>query len=246
MTEGTLLGGSVRYRQPATGFRSGLEPVLLAASVPAQAGERVLEAGTGAGAALLCLAARVDGVQATGVEIDPELACLAGDNATANGFGGVNIVTGAIKKVELSGRFDHAIANPPYHPPDGSRSPIARRETAKRGSAAVIAAWVACLGATLRHRGTLTLILPASMVPHCLRAMEAAQCPCAILFPLWPKVGRPAKLVLLRGIRLGRMPMRLLPGLVLHRPDGSFTEAAMALLEDAAPLSLDGHAAPGS
>jgi tRNA1Val (adenine37-N6)-methyltransferase len=50
-TEGHLLGGRIRYRQPDTGFRSGLEPVLLAASVPARPGEHVLEAGTGAGAA---------------------------------------------------------------------------------------------------------------------------------------------------------------------------------------------------
>ena len=57
-TEGTLLGGRVRYAQPARGYRTGIEPVLLAAAVPAVPGQAVLEAGTGAGAALLCLAAR--------------------------------------------------------------------------------------------------------------------------------------------------------------------------------------------
>jgi tRNA1(Val) A37 N6-methylase TrmN6 len=46
-TAGTLLGGRVSYRQFAAGHRSGFEPVFLAAAVPAQAGERVLEAGTG-------------------------------------------------------------------------------------------------------------------------------------------------------------------------------------------------------
>ncbi|HLB98700.1 MAG TPA: SAM-dependent methyltransferase, partial [Acetobacteraceae bacterium] len=59
LTEGHLLGGRVRYAQPREGFRSGIEPVMLAAAVPARTGERVLEAGSGAGAALLCLAARV-------------------------------------------------------------------------------------------------------------------------------------------------------------------------------------------
>jgi tRNA1(Val) A37 N6-methylase TrmN6 len=52
-TDGHLLGGRVIYRQPATGFRSSIEPVLLAASVPSTPGEHILEAGTGHGAALL-------------------------------------------------------------------------------------------------------------------------------------------------------------------------------------------------
>jgi len=65
-THGHLLGGSVQYAQPRHGFRSGIEPVLLAASVPAKAGDRVLEGGSGAGAALLCVAARVAGVDGVG------------------------------------------------------------------------------------------------------------------------------------------------------------------------------------
>src|SRR5277367_7136876 len=80
LTEGHLLGGRVRYAQPRDGFRSGIEPVLLAAAVPARAGERVLEVGSGAGAALLCLAARVSGVVGLGLERDAALAALAADN----------------------------------------------------------------------------------------------------------------------------------------------------------------------
>jgi tRNA1(Val) A37 N6-methylase TrmN6 len=246
ITEGTLLGGRVRYSQPAHGFRSGIEPVLLAAAVPARPDERVLEAGTGAGAALLCLAARVPGLGATGVELDPAVARLAAANAAANGFDTIRVIEGPIESVKLDGPFDHAIANPPYHPPDGSASPVTGRDLAKRGSATLLETWVRRLAAPLRDRGTLTLVLPAALVPAALRTLEDARCPCSALFPLWSKACRPAKLVLLRGIRLGRTPMRLLPGLVLHEPGGSFTEAARALLEDAAPLRLDSHAAPGN
>jgi tRNA1(Val) A37 N6-methylase TrmN6 len=202
-----------------------------------------LEAGTGAGAGLLCLAARVPGIAATGVEIDPEIACLAATNAAANGFDQIRIIQGPIESVRLDGPFDHAIANPPYHPPNGSASPVTERETAKRGSAEMIDTWVRRLSPLLRDRGSLTLVLPASLVPAALYAMDEARCPCSALFPLWPKAGRPAKLVLLRGLRLGRAPMRLLPGLVLHQPDGAFTQAAGSLLEDAAALSLDGNPA---
>ena len=239
ITEGRLLGGRVIYRQPRTGFRSGIEPVLLAASVPARPGEHVLEAGTGAGAALLCLSARVPQVRAAGVEADAALAALAAENARANGFTEIAIVAGRIETVSFARGFDHALANPPYHPADGTASPDPLRETAKRSSDTVMATWIERLSGALRDRGSLTLIVPAARCPTCLAAMAASRCPCSVLFPLWPKLGRPAKLVLLRGIKNTRGGMRLAPGLVLHDPDGAFTQDAQAILAGGAGLRLD-------
>ena len=91
MTQATLLGGRLRYAQPHAGFRTGIEPVLLAATVAARPGQRVLEAGTGAGAALLCLAARVPGIAATGIERDPALAEFARANFAANARAGCTV-----------------------------------------------------------------------------------------------------------------------------------------------------------
>jgi tRNA1Val (adenine37-N6)-methyltransferase len=238
-TDGYLLDGRVRYTQPATGFRSGIEPVLLAASIPARPQERVLEAGTGAGAALLCLGARIPGIQAVGVEANEELARLATANARANAFDGIQVIADRIETATLAGPFDHALANPPYHAPDGTESPDAARESAKRGSQALIRAWVDRLGGCLRDSGSLTLILPSGLVPACLSAMTDCHTPCTTIFPLWPKADRLAKLVLLRGVRRGRTPMRLMPGLALHQPDGAFTDAARAILRDGRELAID-------
>ena len=238
-TDGHLLGGRLIYRQPTVGFRSGIEPVLLAASIPARPGDHVLEAGSGAGAALLCLAGRVPGVHVTGVEIDPETAALAVINAGANRFPDIAVVVDPIETVALPRRFDHAMANPPYHLSAGSVSPIAVRETAKRGSETMITGWIERLSRSLRPRGSLTLIVPASAVPVCLSAMAGARCGCTAIFPLWPKTDRPAKLVLLRGVKDSRAPLRLMPGLIMHRPDGSLSDAAQAVLRDAAPLPVD-------
>jgi tRNA1Val (adenine37-N6)-methyltransferase len=74
----------VSYRQPIDGYRTGIEPVLLAASVPARSGQRVVEAGTGAGAGLLCLLARVAGLSAIGIERDADMAALARRNLADN------------------------------------------------------------------------------------------------------------------------------------------------------------------
>ncbi|HET6605698.1 MAG TPA: methyltransferase, partial [Rhodopila sp.] len=188
-TEGTLLGGRVHYRQPAQGFRSGIEPVLLAAAVPAQPGERVLEAGTGAGPALLCLSARVPGCAVTGAEIDPELAVIAAENATANGFSNARATPGDIVNTTFPEPFDHAMANPPYHSPASSPSKDPVRRLAKVGSESLIETWIARMAAGLRRHGTLTLIVAAGMAPGCIAAMAAARCRCTVLFPLWPKPG---------------------------------------------------------
>ncbi len=238
-TDGHLLNGRVVYRQPAAGFRSGIEPVLLAASVPAKPGDHVLEAGSGAGAALLCLMMRVPGVQATGVEMQPGLAELAAANAASNGFSAMRIIPERIELAALPAVFDHAMANPPYHRPEGSISPDVGKETAKRASTMLIGRWIERLGGALRHRGTLTLSVPAGLVPACLQIMAEARCPCTAVLPLWPKAGRAAKLVLLRGIKGARGPMQILPGLVLHRADGSYSEAAETVLRTGSALPFE-------
>jgi tRNA1Val (adenine37-N6)-methyltransferase len=229
-TTGHLLNGRVRYSQAKDGFRSGIEPVLLAASVPARAGERVLEAGTGAGAALLCLAARVPGMQGVGIERDASLVALAEQNAAANGWPALRFITADMASLPALGAFDHACANPPYHAAEGTASPDAARRAAKRSSAELLSVWTTALARQLRPRGTLSFILPAASLPLAVQVLTDSGCQPAAMLPLWPKPGRPAKLLLLRGVKGGRMPFRVAPGLVLHTDDGRFTPEADAVL----------------
>lgn len=76
-TDNGFLGGRLQLLQPRRGYRAGLDPVLLAASVAARPGQAVLELGCGVGTALLCLGARVPGLSLTGVELQPDYAALA-------------------------------------------------------------------------------------------------------------------------------------------------------------------------
>lgn len=218
-----LLGGRVRHEQPAEGHRTGIEPVLLAASVPARAGEAVLEGGSGAGAGLLCLAARVPGVSGVGVEIDPALVVLAADNAAANGFDRLRFVAADLGAWAADQRFDHAMANPPWHEPAGTASPDAGKDLARRARDGLFEAWAQALARPLRHRGTLTFVVGSAHVPAVLDAFKAANCGSLAVMPLWPRAGVAAKLVLVRGVRGGRGAFRLLPGVVLHAASGGFT-----------------------
>ena len=238
ISDGTLLGGRVRHWQPRDGHRTALEPVLLAAAIPARPGQRVLEGGTGVGSALLCLAARVAGLGGLGLERDPGLAEIGRDNLAANGFSAMAITT-----VDLTGwageaRYDHAFANPPWHDPLATASADTRRDAARRATPALFAAWARPLAAALKPRGTLSFILGADHLADGVAALTAAGCGSLSIYPFWPKAGRPARLVLLRAIRGGRGPTRLLAGLVLHQAGGAFTAEADAVLRDGAALTL--------
>ena len=238
ITSGGLLGGRVAYRQLATGHRTGFEPVLMAAAVPARAGEMVLEAGTGAGAALLCLAARLPGVRGVGIEVEPTLARLATENFRANGFAGNACIQGDAMHLPFpSHAFDHAMANPPWFAAHNTASPDARRALAHQAGPGVLEGWIRSLTRVLRPRGSITLILPAAAYAAAGAALREAGCGAISLFPLWPHAGEAAKIVIIAARRGAKSPDRVLPGLVLHDAAG-ITPAADAVLRQCGGLNL--------
>ncbi|MCQ8278121.1 methyltransferase domain-containing protein [Acetobacteraceae bacterium KSS8] len=236
-TAGTLLGGRVAYQQYRGAYRTGLEPVLMAAAVPARAGQRVLEAGCGAGAGLLCLGARVAGLHGTGIELDPEMAELARRNLGANGLDWP-VLRAALQDADQAGPFHHAFANPPWHRAAATASADPKRDLARRAPPGMLAEWIDALAARLLHRGTLTLALPAGQHAEAASALLRAGFGSLVLHPFWPKAGRPARILLLQAVLGGRGDGVVLPGLTLHRPDGGFTDEAEAVLRHGQALPL--------
>ena len=86
LSQDRLLGGRVQLAQPLGGYRVAVDPVLLAAAVPARAGELAADFGAGSGAVGLCLAARVQGCRVVGLEREPDLAALTRANASDMGL----------------------------------------------------------------------------------------------------------------------------------------------------------------
>ena len=237
-----LLGGRLALLQPTHGHRVGIDAVLLAAAVAAQPGELALEAGTGVGAASLCLATRVAGVRIDALEIDPGLAQLARRNAQRNGLADtIEIHCGDILSPPYritSDTYHHVFMNPPFQQPQmSSASPQPGRAMAHRAGAAMLLDWIRFAVAMARPGGCVTLIHRADRLDDVLAALKGRAGGCEI-FPLWPGAGKPAKRVIVRAYKGHAGPLRLFPGLVLHATDSKYTGAAESVLRHAQALAF--------
>ncbi|MBB5371842.1 tRNA1(Val) (adenine(37)-N6)-methyltransferase [Acidocella aromatica] len=236
ISTGGLLDGRLVYRQLRDGHRSGFEPVLLAAAVPAREGELVLEAGTGAGAALLCLGARVAGIRGVGVEREARMAELASENFSANQLPDISALRGNATALPFApDTFHHVLANPPWFAPRGTPSPDARRDLAHRAADGLLSGWVSELTRVLRGRGSISLILPAASFAEAAAALKARHCGAITLIPLWPRTGQAAKMVIITARKHSKSPDVVHPGLVLH-DESSITPEAEAILRGGAAL----------
>ena len=237
-----VLGGSVTLHQPAQGYRVAIDPILLAAACPAGRGETVVDLGCGVGTAALCLARRVPDVRCIGVEVQPALAALADRNARENGIADrVRFLAGDIldRTLPIYARpADHVIVNPPYlkrgaaTPSDNPVKALANIE-----GEADLAAWVAAAVKAVRPGGTITFIHRADRLPELL-ALLGARCGGLVIQPLHPKADAAAHRAIVAGRVDQRLPAILLPSLILHEADGSFTPQVQRVLRDGAALPM--------
>lgn len=241
-SEDALLGGRLRLRQPMTGYRVAIDPVFLAAAVPALPQDTILDVGCGVGAATLCLAARVPGCRITGVEMQRDLVRLAGDNIVLNDFSSrLSVMQGDLLNLPprlAPGAFDHVMANPPFLAAGSATAPAdPGRAASHLEGDANLAAWVRVALAMVRAKGSLTFIHRADRL-EALLALLAGKAGEITLYPLWSGGGKPAKRIIVRARKQIASPTRLLPGMILHEADGSFTAAAEAVLRDAAAVEM--------
>jgi tRNA1(Val) A37 N6-methylase TrmN6 len=237
VTEDHVLGGRVALAQPAKGYRAGLDAALLAAACDAGPGERVVEAGCGVGAALLAAAARRPDASFLGLERDPAALALAQRNIRANGLEArvaTRLCDVAVARLETP--FDAALCNPPFFDdPQALRGP----DPAKRGAHIAddgLGAWTAFLLGAVRDEGTVTVIHRADRLADLLAGLGAGAGSFQVR-PIHPFADAPASRILIRAVRGGRAPLRLLAPLILHeRGGGKHAPLAESILRGEADL----------
>jgi tRNA1(Val) A37 N6-methylase TrmN6 len=246
-TDDAFLGGALQILQPLSGYRAGLDAVMLAAAVPAEGPAHVLDVGAGVGTAGLCLARRVASASVTLFEREGALARLAAENVSRNGLGErVRVVEGDIglsaafaQSLGLEPEsFDHVIANPPFHDADGGTlAPDPLKAAAHAMPDDGIDHWARFMARMAVPGGSAIVIHKAEALSRLLAAFDGRFGGLHVL-PLYPRAGAAAHRILVQGRKGSRAPLTLLAGLVLHDDEGAFTPQAQAILRGGAALPL--------
>lgn len=241
-----FLGGQIKIWQPKQGYRAATDPVFLAASVTASAGQSVLELGCGAGVGLACLCKRVVGLDAHGLEIQPAYAGLARRNSADNELG-FTVHDGDLLHMPDTLRqktFDHVFANPPFYNPLASSAPSdTGRDTAHREGDAKLADWIYIGLKRLKPRGYITIIHRTERLTDILSALQGKAGGVRIL-PLTSRAGRDAGRVIVQARKGSAEQLRLLAPFIIHaqnmhaEDEGGYSTLARNILRNTQPLVL--------
>jgi tRNA1(Val) A37 N6-methylase TrmN6 len=231
-----LLDGRLKLFQRPGGHRAGTDALLLAGASPPLSGGLAVDVGAGSGAAGLAMALANPRARLVLLEKNPLAAEDARRNVAANLFAGrarvveADLFDFAARKAEaLVEAADLVLTNPPFLDARRARiSPDADRAMAHAFADGGLEKWLRAALALLKPGGRLVLIHRADALDEILAALAGRLGGLEIL-PIFPRADRAAIRIVLRGRKGSKAPLALLPGLVLHGPDGKFTPPAEEL-----------------
>ncbi len=232
-----LLGGRLALFQAAGGHRAGTDAVLLGAAAAVGEGEAFIDVGAGVGTAGLALALRCPTATGLLLEADAATAAYARRNVAENGVADrVDVIEAdffarpADRPAALRPeRADLVLTNPPFFAAGHVRaSPHPTRAAAHVLGSRGHGDWLAAAAALLAPKGRLAMIHRPDALPALLAACEG-RVGGLVVRAVQPREGADAIRILLAGVKGSRAPLRIAPPLVLHRPDGAFTDEAEAI-----------------
>jgi tRNA1Val (adenine37-N6)-methyltransferase len=162
-----------RVEQDRCSMKVGTDGVLLGAWFPMEWGKSVLDIGTGTGLVALMAAQRGAG-SVTAVEIDPDAAAQASDNALRSEWAGIiNVVNADISIFKPDCRFDRIVCNPPFFR-DSLRSPDAGRTAARHNDSLSFETLVRCASDMLEPHGLFCVVIPFDAVREFVKCASTA------------------------------------------------------------------------
>lgn len=242
-TRDTFHNGAFGVIQPsARGNRSGMDAMLIAASLPKSASGTVADLGAGAGVAGFAALNLHSDLNLLAVERNAEMAEMAEHSIRLPENSAFNKRARVIRfdvyksgvdraKAGLSPEcVDHVIMNPPYNSLNMRAPGDALRAEAFMMGEGGIDAWFRTAASILKQGGTFSVIYRTENLGELIACCQGRFGDLKIL-PIHSRKDEPAKRVVVRGIRGSRAPISILPGFVVHEENGEFTAKADAIFK---------------
>jgi tRNA1Val (adenine37-N6)-methyltransferase len=235
-TQDMFFNGRITVLQHREGYRFSIDAVLLAAFSSPEAGDRIVDLGTGCGIIPLILGFRHPEVSITGIEVQPELAALAAQNIEVNGLKErISIICGDLKQITIqavSGPVDLVVSNPPYRKDRSGRvNPNLQRAVARHEILATLNDVVGSASKLLGIGGRFAAIYPAERITDLLSTLRTAGIEPKHIQTVHAKRHDPARLILVSGIKSGRPGAAVHEPLVIYRSNGKYTDRVQAMFD---------------
>ncbi len=228
----TLFEENIIVWQPLKGYRFALDSVVLAAFTHPTSNQYVLELGIGTGAASLALATQHPDIHIHGLDIQEDILPITQRSIDDNDYSKqITLFAGNLTDRIMPGHFyDHVMMNPPFFDLNHYLNSPSKNKAISHGEQETsLKKWIHEAHRTLKSRGHLTLIHSAHRLDEILTILGVHFGNIEV-FPLWPKMGKPAKRVLVKARKCVKGPLKLYAGLILHNEDGTLTPEAYNLI----------------
>lgn len=244
--DGFLDGGFQVYQPLKGAHRSGMDAILLAATVPWGAKGKVADLGAGCGVAGMAVAYATPKVHVDLFEIDADSCTLARhtleleQSSPFRGRVGVqeaDITRPAALNGLIENTYDHVIANPPYNGPSHQASRSQDRARAHVMDEDLIDRWVRTATHIAKPKGRFSIIVRPESLTEILNAFKNRFGDIRIL-PVHSKADESATRILVCGTKGSKAPLKILQHFTLHQSDGRFTDEAEEIFRGRAGLSI--------
>ena len=233
-SDDTILNGALDIAQPKNGYRFSVDALILAHHVTPATDERILDIGTGCGVIPLILARQFPDVTVLGIEVQSELARLAESNAVSNHLSErIRIIENDIRMLSPAeiGPVPIITCNPPHTAKTTGRiNPNDQMAVAKHELRMSLKTLIEAANRLLTNKGRLFTIYPASRIVEVLLEMRGEGLEPKQIRTIHFKPDTPAGRILIQASKGGQPGTEVVPPLVIHKPDGSYTPEARAIM----------------
>ena len=218
-----------RIIQKKKGFCFGMDAVLLSGFAQVKEGEVAVDLGTGTGIIPILLEAKTKGKHFTGLEIQEEVAEMAGRSVRLNQLENrVDIVRGDIKEASrLFGKasFDVVTSNPPYmNDNHGLKNPELPKAIARHEVFCTLDDVCREASLLLKSGGRFYMVHRPHRLAEIITALKTYKLEPKRMKLVHPFVDKEANMVLIEAVRGGKSMMKVEAPIIVYREPGVYTQ----------------------